>query len=375
MSLRGVARLMIVAAPTVLGAGLAIAAGFSLDIPPSAATAGRGGAGTAAFWSADLDDWSNPALLGYVQGMDYRWTTTLLLPQLTSDIRFRTHRLAMGGGGIGVNFASATVDYGVTTAADPGGAPTGTFRPTESADPIGAGLSLSRLTAAISALRGAPTPTLARYVDVAAGFSAKSLTIALAPSFYVGGSATARVRDFGWLLRVNPVPRTDAGRAFVETAFGHASLNYDDASIVFVGEDMADLVVKQHRDGAALRLGFPLRLGAARGPVGWIVRGMDPYLTVSVTADHVRHENPGYEVDAVGGEIDLGALVTGRIGHVTDRGSDIDGFSYGVGIGLPLARFMGLRYDFASYPEATGQSHLHRHGVGAWFDLIALARQ
>ena len=376
MSPNAVAGFAIVVALVVLRASPAGAAG-GLDITPSAATAGRGGAGTAVFWSADLDDWANPALLGYMQGLDYRWSRTRLVPDLASDVYFRTDRLALGGGGIGLNLASTTVDYGVIALSDNSGTFVGTFRPTETADPIGAGLSLSRLIGSLSALRGGAPPMISRYGDFAVGFTTKDVRITLAPPSFPGGTGSAHTRDFGFLLRVNPVPRTDAGHRFVEMAYGYASLNGSDAGISFIDQGSPTPVGWQHRNGVAIRVGFPLHLASPRGLAGWIVRGMDPYLTVSVAADHVHHhdyyyEYSNYDVDAVGAEIDLAGVVTARLGHVTDRAGEIDAFSFGGGIALPLARFMGLRYDFASYPEATGLSSIHRHGIGVWFDPFAL---
>src|SRR5262249_44986061 len=85
----------------------------SMDIDVSIRSAGMGGAGAAVFWGQDLNHWSNPALLGGIQGIRYEQGKTQLVPDLASDVDFTSKVIKAGGGGLGIVWSG--------TAPGPGG--------------------------------------------------------------------------------------------------------------------------------------------------------------------------------------------------------------------------------------------------------------
>jgi hypothetical protein len=63
-----------------------------------------------------------------------------------------------------------------------------------------------------------------------------------------------------------------------------------------------------------------------------------------------------------------------RLGHVEDKLGDISGATTGIGIGLPLGRVAGIRYDHASIPQArdSGLPNVTRNAVTAYVDPMAV---
>ncbi len=63
-----------------------------------------------------------------------------------------------------------------------------------------------------------------------------------------------------------------------------------------------------------------------------------------------------------------------NVAHYEDRIGPIDGNTWGYGVGLPIGRLAGVRYDHARTPQAEDsdlrdQSH---HAVSAWLDPLGI---
>ena len=120
-----------------------------LMVDPSVRAAGMGGTATAVFWSGDLDEWANPALLGYTTGFQYRWSRTRLVPSLPDDAFLSGHQIHYGFGGMGIAGGNNALDYGRLDLTNSSGVMVGTFEPRESARTWGIGFSLSRFVEAV----------------------------------------------------------------------------------------------------------------------------------------------------------------------------------------------------------------------------------
>src|SRR5262245_14296329 len=135
----------------VASTAFAQGSGRSLDIDHSIRAAGMGEASNAVMWGDELNQWSNPAVLGYVRGLHYEYGNTQLVLGLAADVFFRSHVVKLGGGGLGTYFAgkpfglgSVKLDYGTVEGTDQNGNPTGPFDSHEDIDSWGFGLSLAR---------------------------------------------------------------------------------------------------------------------------------------------------------------------------------------------------------------------------------------
>jgi len=60
-------------------------------------------------------------------------------------------------------------------------------------------------------------------------------------------------------------------------------------------------------------------------------------------------------------------LLTGRVGYVDDEDGQIEGMSYGFGVGVEVDDKVLLSLDFAKVPQAEGLTEPWRIGGSGWF--------
>lgn len=361
----------------------------SLDIDASVRSSGMGSASNAVFWGDDPNYWANPAMLGYHRGIRYEWSDTQLVPGLAADVHFRTYRYTAAADGIGIallgkpqQLGGINLDYGTSEGVDPSGNPTGPFDSFERIHSWGFGASLGEVAATVARLTGHAPPAITRYVDVAFGASEKRVILSLAP----GEASATTGKDHGVLLRAGMPfgPAGAAGPALrVDAAYGYSVLNYnDDAVMVFPNESTAIPTSRIFRNGVAARVavGLPAAVKSSLlpGRWSWLADGLDPIaaLGLAYDAEHVQAGNlsNGYDVQHWGTEFMIANVFAFRFGHVEDKLGGISGSTTGWGVGLPLGRVAGIRYDHASIPQAndSGLPNVNRHALTAYFDPLAL---
>lgn len=367
--------------------------GRSMDFELSIRAAAMGGASNALSWG-DLSYWGNPALLGYAQGVRYVHTHTQLVPGLSDHVFLNSNVVEIGGGGAGVVFSGkpaggggVRLDYGQSEGRDQNGNPTGTYDSWETVKSIGAGVSVARALENVLRLGAGREIDLSRYADVSFGANAKSVTIVLGPANALGpGRDRTDARDWGLQARVTPYDgfrSKNLPPVRIDVAHGISVLSYnDDAIVVFNGDNLIP-VTRHHRRGSAGRIAAGRWLwepGPNRGPLlRAVVEGLTPLLTVSAAADHADigtlHEI-NYRTNGSGAEVTIANVFTYRRGHYEDLTGQIDGDTWGWGIGLPLGSFGGARYDDAHIPQAqnSGLQNVHRSQVTVWVDPVAIWR-
>ena len=349
--------------------------GRSMDLDPSVLSSGMGGASTAVWWNAEPNYWANPALLGYYRGLRWQTAHTRLVPDVPQDVTFKTGRVTIGGAGIGYEIAGhpidgiggLDVDYGDQTSS-------------ERIEASGLGVSLSLLTTSILGYTGQNAPRFLRHFDVAGGYARKFTDVVLGP-----GASDAEVsHDWGMLARGgfggSYTGNNDAGPLSLEAGYAHSVLNYDDVTFDF-GAGGSSAPSRIRRDGVSARLAYDSYSG--RNPAGSpmfsaLMRGFAPIATLGFAYDWANFSAggspPSDDTKQWGVEITLINVLTLRGGHVRDVAGDIDDYSFGIGVALPLTEYAGARYDFASYPEAKGFSDVKRNSVSVWLNPIALHR-
>ena len=368
-----------------------------LDLDPSIRSSGMGGASAAVFWGGDANGWANPALLGYHSGLRFEQGRTQLIPDLSDDVTFTTDRFTIGSGWFGVSLAGRPVeglgrirlDYGRSDATDESGTVLGSFSSHEDVASWGAGVSLGGFIEALARWRGAEPPALTRWVDLAFGMSTKQVDVVLAPAS-MGGTASTTGNDVGLLLRATPLDNTRGATPAVplrlDLSYGHSILNFNDAKLVFINEDLASPTSRIFFDGFAARfaVGLPASLRSSLGGPGWLADSFDPPLSVGLAWDHEHvqagsDDHGGYDVTHQGAEVTALNLVTFRFGYLDDPLSDRTGATLGLGIGFQLGRFLGFRYDYGTLPQASTSEartprDLQRYGYTILVDPVAFYR-
>jgi len=366
--------------------GFAQGTGRSLDIDHSIRAAGMGEASNAVMWGDELNQWSNPAVLGYVRGVHYEYGNTQLVPGLAADVFFRSNVLKLGGGGLGTYFAGkpfglggVKLDYGESVATDPNGNPIGTFGSFEQIDSWGFGVSLARTFESVARLTEHQPPRISRVADVSVGMGFKSIDVSLFPGFE-GSTSTL---DRGLLVRVSPLEIAQASRdlplAF-DLSYGWSELSYDGATITFPFPGVPEPLSHHRREGYAGHIAVvipsEMRRRMEEHPAGWFLTGLDPLLSFGYAKDHdeITPSSGDFKTDGSGTEISVANIYSFRTGHFEDPLGEINGDTEGWSVGLPIGHVAAVRYDHATIPQASnsGLPDVTREAWSGWFDALRL---
>lgn len=362
----------------------------SLDLGVSIRAAGMGQASNAVFWGDGLDQWANPALLGYQRGIRYEWGKTQLVPGLLNDVFFKTNVIKLGGGGFGVSlsgkplkaFGGIDLDYGTSEGADENGNPTGTFGSFEKIDSWGFGLSAARVIESLERLAGRKVPAWSRMADVSLGMTSKEVEVVLGPN----GEGSTPSRDRGLLVRLSPLEWMETTRdapVGLDVAYGWSELNYDGGEIQFAGQQGPTPVSRHRRNGYALHLAAEMPTGLRdrleHRRWGWLAAGLEPLASFGFASDRATIEPSGGRLkdEGSGYEITFANVVAYRSGQFEDRLGEItfiDGSTHGWSVGLPLGRVAGVRYERGTIPQArdSGLGDVEREAISGWVDPIEL---
>jgi hypothetical protein len=211
--------------------------------------------------------------------------------------------------------------------------------------------------------------------------TSKKLEIQLAPTG-AGGHATTDAKDHGFLVRVSPSELIPGVRDVlrVDLAYGKSELSYENDPVIFLNEDQANHVSEHERRGDAGRVSLD-RPGLAERMAGpaWMWEGLQPLVSFGYADDHSRigvAPSARYETDGNGWEITLADVLSYRQGHYEDLLGGIDGDTGGWGVGIPIGTIAGVRYDHATFPQASDSDlpDLERHSASAWIDAVRVWR-
>lgn len=365
-------------------------AAISTFFDPSIESSGMGYASVAVPWQDDLNDWANPALLGYQRGIRYSRGKTQLVPDLADDVFFTSDRFAVGACGLGVSLVGKPIDglgklrldYGLSEATDVNGNVIGTFDSFEEVHQIGVGMNVLQFLENVTQARGGRHQHLSRYADLSLGHTWKSIVIDLAPAGVtldgLGGRGEAHEKDRGALLRVTPVGAAGtladgSGRIKLDVSGAFSQRNYGDATISFIDVDNVDPISEERLVGAATRLSF--RVDAAPGGI-WDL--LSPLVSVGGAWEEARYYSGeikvGGTIHRTGQVIDILGLVSLRHGFVDDPRGEIQDDSWGYSVGLQYRGIVAARYDWAEIPQSSFLTRIHREGFTVQFDPYRLYR-
>ncbi len=332
---------------------------FTLDTSPRSAA--LGGASTALFWGSDLNYWANPALTGYFRGLSYEYRRAQLIPGLAPTVAIENQPIRIGGGGVGVVFSGEPFGRGTELSFGAG--------PKDEGDSWGFGVSAGGLVTTIARMTDGETPGWMERVDVAYGMNFKEAEVNI-----LGVTEETDASDWGILVRGTPIlsePHETSEFRF-DIAYGHSVLSQEDDAELF-----GVRISEQVKDGIAARLSWnPWIRTLSDLPGGWFLEGFFPLLTVGAVADWTDVNGPGseFETSGQGLEVGLANFVAVRVGHYLDGEGQIEGATWGFGLGLPVGRIGRLQYDTGLVPQSSTLDHRQQHGFTIWLDPLAAWR-
>jgi hypothetical protein len=326
-----------------------------------------GSAGVAVFWRETPDDWANPALLGHQRGIRYSYGETQLVPDLADDVYFKTHRILLGGWGLGLNISGKPIDsmgklrldYGKSYATDEDGNIIRVFSSYEEIRTLGVGVSLLELASNIAEATGGSPWGVSRWLMVELGHSWKDIVVDLAPEDVTLDGRAARgeatEKDRGVLVRVTPLDGigSDGGglKHRIDLAAGFAQLNYDDSGISYIDEDQSDPIVEDRRLGFSAR--WKLALPAGEGLVwSFVSPSVDVGLAWQQSKFYDGDVQVGGTINRTGQEVVLADVVSLRHGYVDDEVGTVENDTWGVGASLAYRKAIGARFDWAQVPQS-----------------------
>jgi hypothetical protein len=324
---------------------------IAVEMDPSMRSTAMGGASGAVFWGSDPNYWANPALLGYTEGLRYddalvdMGTLTVTdetgFVLLSFDIQGTARRIAIGHGGIGIALAGQPFDTPEGTRWE-----FGTL--IDQVRSWSVGISLAGVAESVLHER---TPALARHFDLAFGYTHKTLE---EDAF----SGDASLWDWGLLARGGTDFAIGRMASRIEGAYGFSYLNRNDEPSPNNRRELH--CVGLHLSAARLPEGFA-------GIPSWLRAGFEPLVSIGGEwdADYVPWSFDSHS-EGLGGELGLANILFLRLGRTRGELS-----TRGYGIGLPIGRFGGVRYDDASVDSALDFDY---RAWSVWIDPLAIAR-
>jgi len=117
----------------------------------------------------------------------------------------------------------------------------------------------------------------------------------------------------------------------------------------------------------------PSQRSASPPSLPWWRPGDVPELSLGLAYDHGRrHDEPfaggDFAVDHYGLEANVFRLLALRVGYVSDREGEVEGWTYGGGVSLPIGPWGSVGYQLASVPLAPDLDRQFRQGFVVWLD-------
>ena len=337
--------------------------------------AAMGGAGTAVMWG-EPGVWANPASLSGVNGIG--WVTgSTNVPVTFLDASFDSQRLLIGDGGLGFSLmgqpisglGKAKFDLGTTTFTGPFGSTT--ISAYDLTEGWGVGLSPLKLVESVRKLVHASPLGLTSYGDVTFGYQGKKSksVVETDPGLRLDEAGTY---DWGTSGRLALARFWGADAPFRLDLSGA----YSQVNVIKPDEKGSGATTQQSdRVGAALHLSPapPVQRSATPPALPWWRPGDVPALSVGLAYDHEHvHDEPfpgsDYHVDHYGFEANVFRLLSLRVGYLSERGFQVDGWTYGGGVTVPIGPWGSIGYQLASVPSAPGIDRQFRQGFSVWLD-------
>jgi len=275
--------------------------GRSLDIQPGARQNGMGATGVAIADDATGVTWWNPAGLGFVTRSGVDLTYAQLVPGLATDVNYNYATFVKPTGGWGAfGVGLVFLSYGTSEGTDPFGNSTGTFTSNEVSPALSYGTKL--------------------LPDLAVGASLKYIRIQLAPQSQSGVGATFGL-DLAALYRI-PAARLNMG----------INVQNLGPSVTFINEDERSPLSRN------VKAGMAWEAYSQEGFKALIAADFDQ----SLVTDAFWQLHGGLELKYTD-------QVAGRVGYYYDPLGELEGLTYGIGLG-----WKGLAVDFGSIPQAKG---------------------
>lgn len=341
---------------------------FTMINPSARGTAFGNSSGAADIWdTSPLGVWSNPAKLGYHQGLAYGYTHTPWFANIFQEMYHQSSYISIGWNGIGVLLPAPSahkkwgtvMSYGEQTQIDSLGNVISTFESYEADTKYGFGINLVEFASNFiykDCLR-----SINHYGEFSFGYSYDDIYSALAPEgtgvspYNIKGIGISKFSSYGYLLRLSPFNKQNAlGGFFALDLVGSINnINPDKAKITYINESQADyLPWGTHSAFAAkLTISKDILLNSELPPV--LDNIFSNLLSIYYSYDGTQY---GEETSSNPGEWGCGTEITFfdvfsiRKGRYSDTAGELVGNTSGYGINLNYNNIFQFQYNHSEIP-------------------------
>lgn len=217
-----------------------------------------------------------------------------------------------------------------------------------------------------------PENTLFKHYDLAVGFTKRNFKSKLYLSdsdfhYYWSGNYIdykGNSVDFGTLAKVN---YTVGSRLKLEGVYGASFYNCLEDSMSYYGHQ--EMVYRQRNHGLALAMSvLPIEKLSSSG--FWHSLLGENLLSLRLMGSYLNNYNKQDDCYSFGTEIGALDIVFLRYGRYDDRGMNIKGDSYGIGINLHYKDLVTYTFNYANFPSCCGRQGSTDHNLA--FNLIKL---
>jgi hypothetical protein len=337
----------------------------------SVRSAAMGGASGAVTWG-EPGVWANPATLSGVNGVGWVTSHFKALPGFVDALELSSQRVLIGGGGIGFSLMGQPISGLGKSQFDVGpiALPLGQEGPApyERTEGWGVGISPFKVIESLRRLGKAGPLGLSSYGDVAFGYQNKASKGVIDETFKFDEAGTY---DWGATGRLALARWWGPDAPFrLDLSGGYSQVN-----VLKSSQQNTNATTQQiDRFGGALHLSpAPPSARIASPPsLPWWRPGDVPALSFGLAYDREHHHDEpfaggnDFSVDRYGFEANVFRLLALRVGYVSDQEGEIEGWTYGGGVSLPIGPWGSVGWQLASVPLAPGLDRQYRQGWSVW---------
>lgn len=345
--------------------------------------------GTANIWNTSpLSVWSNPAKLGYHNGIAWGYSNDAWLDEATDGIYHTSSYISVGWKGIGIMLPmlsrkskfGTVMDYGEQIQTDEDGNETNSLESYDSSTKYAIGVNLLQFSS--NFFMEEQLEILENYGDLSIGYNYNKIEMSYSN---LGSSETNYTKEgsshssgFGMIARISPFNRFNAKDKIYKLDFtaGIYYLNHEKTEVTFTNEGQSDPLPWGTNTAYSGKFSIALSLISALHDT-YLSNFAENFISVYYSQDnsHLGEDsNPSYWGEGI--EFTLFDLFSYRRGQYVDRRGYIIGNTEGFGINLNYKDTFQFQYNVAYFPggglqnEQTKSDFLVRMDFLKIYDLM-----
>ena len=357
-------------------------------INPSATDIAFGlNSGTANIWNTSpLSIWSNPAKLGYHNGLAFGYSNDPYFEKIFPDIYHLSSYMSIGWNGIGILLPAPSakkhwgtfMDYGKQTILDEFGNVIGTFESYDACSKFAIGLNTIEFIS--NFINNENFRSLQCYGDLSIGYNYDNIISDLAPEGAGGGEigikglGESHSSGFGFICRISPLNKLNAAGKFyrLDLTTGVYYLNNERTKITYINESQADPLPYGIRSAFSGKFSIDLGIIPEIDNTG-LRDFINNLFSIYYSQDNAQYGekdelNPGIWGEGI--EFTFFDILSIRKGQHVDRAGEMVGDTDGFGLNFNYKDIFQFQYNKTKFPGGELQDKQEKTDYMVRIDFI-----